>query len=224
MTERQEKLLTVVKKYHGDQKRKYTGDPYWTHLWSVARLVKLHADAPLAFEIALCHDLFEDTKCKPKDLYEDLLRLGFDHVATGSIVGGVIYLTDLYTSYSFPCLNRRVRKEREATRLGRTPDYIQSIKYADLIDNTFSIVRYDPKFAKIYLSEKRMYLDHMRKGNIDLFLMAAWSLQSGLRLLEADLDAETYLRSSPNDPLGNGSTVPHIQSESELPTLGHDLD
>jgi hypothetical protein len=38
---------------------------------------------------------------------------------------------------------------------------VQTIKCADLISNTSSIVMHDPKFAITYLAEKRALLDAM---------------------------------------------------------------
>lgn len=216
-------LLRVVKIFHGDQKRKYTGDPYYVHLLSVANLVRRYVDVPMVVEIALCHDLFEDTECTPLDLIDKLTRIGYDRTDRGVIIGGVLDLTDAFTHKNKPLLNRKGRKLMEAVRLGRTSSLIQSIKYADLIDNTISIVEYDRKFARIYLAEKRLFLDQMRKGNIDLFLKAAWHLQSGLSLLEANVYSKTNLRPRTQYPVAYSDSVPTVESESDFPTIWDDL-
>lgn len=223
MTARQEKLFEVVKGYHAGQIRKYTGDPYWVHVKSVADMVDKHIDVPMAFEIALCHDLLEDTKCEALHLIENLKRLGYGDMDTGVIVSNVMYLTDVFTHKAFPQLNRKERKAREAERLGRIPMLAQSIKYADLIDNTYSIVRHDPKFAVVYLAEKRVCLDSMRKGHINLFLLAAWTLYSGLSILEADLDPKSDLWSDPDDPLVDRKPVSTIDTQAHLAALRRDL-
>ena len=41
----------------------------------------------------------------------------------------------------------------------------QTIKVADLIDNTKTIVEYDPKFAPVYLAEKALLLDVLTKAD-----------------------------------------------------------
>ena len=50
-------------------------------------------------------------------------------------------------------------KRLSRERLARAPGWVQTIKCADLISNTSSIVKHDPVFAKTYLEEKRLLLD-----------------------------------------------------------------
>jgi hypothetical protein len=45
------------------------------------------------------------------------------------------------------------------------PAAAQTIKVADLISNTRSIVAHDPGFAKVYLEEKRMLLEVLTKAD-----------------------------------------------------------
>lgn len=169
LTNRQQRLFDFVKEQHGDQKRKYTGAPYWTHLWDVAEIVSHYPQVVMGIEIALCHDLLEDTLCTSGVLDEALITAGYSHWSERAIVIiDVSYLTDEYTSESYPEFNREKRKELEAKRLTKIPGNTQSVKYADIIDNTGSIVQYDPGFARVYLCEigKKIYL--MNKGNPDL--------------------------------------------------------
>lgn len=176
LTKQQEKLFDFVKKWHGDQKRKYTYEPYWYHLWNVANIVSKFV--PNTIEIALCHDLFEDTKCTPRDLSNHLTQdcnysLGY---AT-AVVNGVKNLTDVFTKEAYPLENRAERKLKEAYRLSYVGSACQSIKYADLIDNTRSIVLYDPGFSKTYIPEAIELLNRLRIGNIYLLLQLASILQ-----------------------------------------------
>ncbi|MNR01721.1 hypothetical protein D3C85_1175390 [compost metagenome] len=60
----------------------------------------------------------------------------------------------------------------EADRLATISPNSQSIKYCDLIDNTKSIIKYDPSFANIYLKEKADMLEVMNKGDLDLYTKA----------------------------------------------------
>lgn len=181
LTERQETLLSFVKQHHEGQKRKYTFEPYWTHVYSVAEIVSKYE--PEGIEIALCHDLIEDTECTNDELFDFLMSLGYGHERSCFIDDGVRALTDHYTKEAYPSHNRKMRKRAEATRLGGIKPIYQSVKYADLIDNTSSIVEHDQSFAKVYLSEKIEILDFMRRGNIRLLIECCFTLQTAMKSL-----------------------------------------
>jgi len=57
----------------------------------------------------------------------------------------------------------------ESFRLGKVSPRSQTIKYADLLDNSADILKNDSKFAKVYLKEKEMILDQMNQGNQTLY-------------------------------------------------------
>jgi len=167
LTEKQQQLFEFVKFKHGEQKRKYTGEPYYNHLLNVAEIVsKQEAEC---IEIALCHDLFEDTNCTFNDLYKKLIELGYNSKHAYNICTCVNELTDKFTKEDFPYLNRTKRKYNECNRLATISYKSKSVKYADLIDNTSSIAEYDKDFAKIYLKEKHDILEVMNNGNSELF-------------------------------------------------------
>lgn len=178
LNNRQLKLLVFVKEQHGDQTRKYTGEPYWYHLVAVAEGVGKYE--PLGIERALCHDLFEDTNCTDSLLRELLLLAGYSLFEAHEIYAGIIELTDYFTPERFPHLNRAQRKTKESERLGTISYLSQSVKYADLVNNTESIVKYDPHFAKKYLQEKIAILDKMRNGNINLLIDCCHVLKNAL--------------------------------------------
>ena len=166
LTGKQHIVLQFVKASHGDQKRKYTGEPYWNHVYSVAEIISDYE--PKGIEIALCHDLFEDTEVQMPELLGFLIHSGYSNEDALFIVSGVNDLTDVFTKENYPTLNRKERKKLESERLGKVAGLSQSIKYADLMDNTVSIVEYDKGFAKVYLSEKIQMLNQMRAGNFAL--------------------------------------------------------
>lgn len=169
-TERQQNLLEFVKIQHGEQVRKYTGEPYWNHVISVAEIVSTYSsEFSVEIEVALCHDLFEDTECSAEELREFLLK-EYAPEETTTIIVAALELTDEYTFIAFPKFNRAKRKLLEAKRLGRVSALAQTVKYADLIDNLFSISENDPKFAVTYLQEKKMLIQKMQDGNFDLYL------------------------------------------------------
>lgn len=48
----------------------------------------------------------------------------------------------------------------------------QTIKLADLIDNSDSILAHDPKFAAVYLREKKELLEVLTQGDAGLYRQA----------------------------------------------------
>lgn len=172
LTDKQKKFLQFCINQHSDQKRKYTGEPYWYHLINVAKIL-FDAGHRNLIEIALGHDLLEDVpNLESKTITRKLASLKYSHNSIIFIEGGILALTDVFTKEAYPELNRKTRKEKEARRLGRIfPDF-QTVKYADLIDNSRDILENDPKFAKIYIAEKVQILEFMDKGSSKLYNQA----------------------------------------------------
>lgn len=152
-----DKLIEFVKEAHGEQKRKYTGDPYFVHLIAVANAAE-KTGVNYGWEIGLCHDLLEDTPFNGHSLVVHLHRSAYGDQAIKFISESVIELTDVFTVEAYPYLNRAIRKQCEALRLGTVSRTSQIIKCCDLIDNTSSIVQHDPGFAVKYIAEKREIL------------------------------------------------------------------
>lgn len=154
-----EKARKFAIEAHGQQVRKYTGEPYWHHCQAVAELVASTGADTDTVAAAWLHDTVEDCEV-------DVATIG--NVFNGRIAMFVYYLTDTPKGYG----NRRERKDRDVNRLATAPAPVQTIKLADLIDNTSSIVEHDPQFAKLYLAEKRTLLSVLTKGNSDLYSRA----------------------------------------------------
>ena len=144
------------------QKRKYTGEPYIVHPAEVASIV---ASVPGSTEdmvaAAWLHDVIEDTGCTFTDIH---MAFGID-IAT--LVG---WLTDVSKPEDG---NRATRKAIDREHTAQAPAEAQTIKLADLISNSKSIMAHDPDFAKTYLAEKRMLLEVMTKGDRDLHAEAS---------------------------------------------------
>ncbi len=68
--------------------------------------------------------------------------------------------------------NRATRKCLSCERLAAAPGWVQTIKCADLISNTSSIVLHDPDFAKVYSREKRELLAVLTKADRRLWDIA----------------------------------------------------
>lgn len=161
---RQLALLEFVKEQHGDQKRKYTNEPYWNHPLAVAKIAYGYCPYPGVIEIALCHDVVEDKCCTFDELFDFLINY-YEIEQSNEIMNGVIALTDIYTPESCPDWNRNKRKKCEAERLANIKPMYQTIKYCDLMHNTTSIVENDIEFAKVYLTEKQYLLEKMNRGD-----------------------------------------------------------
>jgi (p)ppGpp synthase/HD superfamily hydrolase len=152
------------------QRRKYTGDCYTNHTRAVAQMVSMHGLNEHAVAAAHLHDVVEDTHIAHEDIYQMF----------GTRVADLVWhLTDEVTDGA----NRATRKARDRARLAVAPADAQSIKLADLIDNTKSIIRHDRAFAKVYLAEMQMLLDVLNKGDASLRTLARSVLNNGLEEL-----------------------------------------
>lgn len=77
--------------------------------------------------------------------------------------------------------NRAARKAKDRDHLAKASPDAQTIKLADLISNTQSIVEHDPAFARVYLAEKEALLDVLTRGNAMLRTYARLALHGGKR-------------------------------------------
>lgn len=137
---------------HEGQVRRYTHEPYFNHVYSVAQRLKEFTDDEEMIAAALLHDTVEDTEVTIEDIYEIF----------GIAIAEMVYdLTDHFTKENYPKLNREKRKFLEAKRMGRTSSKTKLIKLCDLADNTSSIVEHDPGFARVYFKEKAILLEEM---------------------------------------------------------------
>ena len=60
------------------------------------------------------------------------------------------------------------RKQLDREHIAKGDDRVPTTKLADLIDNAESIRAHDPRFAKVYLEEKRLLLDVLADGHPEL--------------------------------------------------------
>lgn len=142
------------------QLRKYTYEPYIVHPAEVVSIVRSvpHTEAMVC--AAWLHDVVEDT-----GVTLETIRAEFgDDVAT--LVG---WLTDVSKKEDGP---RWYRKKLDRAHTAMAPAEAQTVKLADLISNTRSIMAHDEKFAKVYLEEKRLLLEVMTKGDSTLMEIA----------------------------------------------------
>lgn len=154
------KVIEYAKELHKNQKRKYTGDPYFVHLEAVAYMVDAYNKHrypypnPKMHYAAYLHDSLEDTDVTHEEL-RVWLHSNIDREIADGVLRLVVELTDVYTKENFPELNRKQRKKLEAERMGRCIHYgARVIKLCDMLDNTKSIFTHDEKFADVFLEEK----------------------------------------------------------------------
>lgn len=160
-----EKALNFATEAHGSigQTRKYTGEPYINHPIEVMEIVRTvdHTDEMLA--AALLHDTIEDTPVTRDDI---------DREFGPQVASLVMELTDQCHEG-----NRATRKAAEAARLGAISPEAQTVKLADFISNTRSIVERDPGFAMVYLREKLRVLAVMKDGDPSLYAQAIGQIE-----------------------------------------------
>lgn len=158
------KAMIFAREAHKDQRRKYTDEPYFLHLAEVAGIVATVDDGiGPAIEVAFLHDTVEDCGITRVQLQD---RFGY------VVAYGVWCLSDTETG------NRKQRKALARERLHDVPGWIQTIKVADLMSNTSSIVRHDPKFAPVYLEEARLMLDVLTRADPRLLAIARQQIEN----------------------------------------------
>ncbi len=146
---------------HGRQERKYTGEPYAVHPASVASMVAEVGCGTDAICAAWLHDVIEDCP----QVRADLLELSFGHP--------VLRLVMEVTKVSHPNDgNRAKRVAMDNEHYACASPEGQTIKLADLIDNTRSILSHGGDFAKIYMLEKRDLLGRLTRGHPELYVRA----------------------------------------------------
>ena len=142
------------------QVRKYTARPYIEHPIAVADIVRSVPHTPEMLCAAYLHDVVEDTLVSVEEIEA---RFGNE---IASLVG---WLTDVSKPTDG---NRTERKRIDREHSAAAPAEAQTIKVADLIDNTKTIVEYDPGFAVTYMREKRLLLDVLTKADPALLAIA----------------------------------------------------
>lgn len=153
------------------QRRKYTDEPYIVHPAAVVELVRSvsHDEALLA--AAWLHDTVEDTSTTQSDIEAHF----------GARVASLVeMLTD---SAPATAKNRAARKLAHFRHTASASPEAQTIKLADIIDNTRAIVRFDPDFARVYLVEKQIQIALLKQGDAQLWQQASTIIESGLARL-----------------------------------------
>lgn len=155
-----------------EQRRKYTAEPYIVHPAAVVELVRsVTPEDEASLAAAWLHDTVEDTATTAQDI---ATHFGDD------VANLVMMLTNPPTPDG---LNRARRKRLHFAHTAQACPRAQTIKLADIIDNTREILRYDPGFARLYLLEKKLQLAALGQGNAHLRQQAQEIITAGITRL-----------------------------------------
>lgn len=142
------------------QKRKYTGEPYFWHPMAVGSIVWGAYGDENMLAAAYLHDVVEDTGVTLSTI-ENL----FGEDVTTLVAG----LTDVSKPSDG---NRAERKRIDREHTAEQSPRCKTIKLADLIHNSQSILEYDREFAKTYIKEKELLLEVLKEGDTNLWKAA----------------------------------------------------
>jgi (p)ppGpp synthase/HD superfamily hydrolase len=148
------KALSFSEKAHRGHFRKYTHEPYFSHPLAVANIVKIRGGSDSMIAAALLHDVIEDTEFS----VVDLIKAGF----TEEIVSLVVELTNTTKDMK---ASRKVRKKLDMERLSGVSKDAKTVKLADVIHNSGSIMKHDPEFAKVWMVEAKALVEALKGGD-----------------------------------------------------------
>ena len=153
-------VIEFIAMAHEGQTRKYTGEPYVEHPMEVARIVR-DVDYNLdMIAAAMCHDIIEDTDYTLEDVEKVAGKVSTSYV-------------DWLSNKEYPfATSRKHRKALIAAHLAKAPDAVKTIKLADILHNTPTIIIHDPIFAKVYVAENKLLLKSLKGGHSDLYARA----------------------------------------------------
>lgn len=157
---------------HEGVTRKFSGVPYIEHPREVALWVSKVCLDPRTVAAGVLHDVIEDTQYTRHTLAllfgEDVARL-------------VVEVTNVSTPEDG---NRQRRKEIDREYLARASARAQTVKLADILSNTTGIEHTEPKWARMYLLEKKSVLEVLTSGDYGLRELARRRIAEALDAIE----------------------------------------
>lgn len=151
------KAVDFARQAHEGQTRKYTREDFIWHPTRVAMRVATVTNDPEILAAAMLHDVVEDT---PVEIEEIETQFG------ERVANLVFCLSDVATRADG---NRAARNLKNVRHYECAHPDAKTIKLADMLDNIPSIISHDPKFAKVYLPEKKMLLEVLSNGHPELY-------------------------------------------------------
>jgi len=161
--------------------RKYTNQPYQTHLQAVAKLVASVTDDEQMIAAAWLHDTVEDTPATLGDI---------ENAFGVQIAELVEELTDVSKPSDG---NRATRKEIDRQHLATASRRAKTIKLADLIHNCADIVKNDKKFAVTFIAEMQALLEILKDGDSSLLKRAKKLLLKSSENLGIDSSIQRHI-------------------------------
>jgi (p)ppGpp synthase/HD superfamily hydrolase len=162
------RALAFATRAHDGQQRKYTKEPYINHPIEVAEIVRAAGGSDVMCAAAYLHDVVEDCGVLPAEV-----RAAFGN-EVAELVG---WLTDVSKPEDG---NRAVRKALDRAHIAAAPADAQTVKLADLISNSSTIIRYGGGFARVYIREKALLLEVLVRGDAGLQARARTIVEEAL--------------------------------------------
>jgi (p)ppGpp synthase/HD superfamily hydrolase len=147
--------LEFAKEAHAGQVRKFSGEPYFKHVYRVHKCVAEETDNPDLWDASALHDIIEDCHITRAEL-----ALVFNET-----VASIVYeLTNQYTKVNFPWMKRHDRKQQELKRIAKISYSAKLIKLADRIDNLIDVKLNDPTYADFWVLGKAREFYYVRES------------------------------------------------------------
>jgi (p)ppGpp synthase/HD superfamily hydrolase len=153
------------------QLRPYSGEPYEVHPEEVAKLVESVPHTKAMVAAAWLHDTKDDV---PGVTIEGLADAFDDEVA------GIV---DDLSDHEKGTGSRAQRKAAERARIALAGAASQTVRLADVISNTRTIVAQNPSFARTYVPEKAALVEVLTKGDPTLRALARKTVDEALAAL-----------------------------------------
>ena len=173
------KIKQFAAEAHKGQKRKYTDEPYIVHPIKVMETCSMYTSDIAVLGAALLHDVLEDTEITAEEL-QVFLQSVMEEESAADCLRYTVELTDVFVKARYPQWNRRQRKRKELERLARISGNAQTVKYADIIDNSREISNHDKQFSIKLLREYKAVLKVLTRGMDSLRVEAIKSVDFGL--------------------------------------------
>lgn len=165
---------------HGRQLRKFSGEPYWKHPFSVVERMTNFMAEEISTDMvatAFLHDILEDTKTSAVNLFISMTSTLRQHIKIDwqerIEVRRVVALVEELTNPSkqHPDLCRMKRKQMDREHLARVSREAQIIKVFDRVDNLDDFAKHETNrnFLVMYCRESSLLLDRMTKVDERLY-------------------------------------------------------
>ena len=173
LTENFIRALQLAIRAHDGQRRDFVDVPYVLHPIRVVSILRDSGFRASVLIAGLLHDVVEDSEVT----LEEIINLFGNDVA--NLVMWVSRISTLDDG------DRATRKKIDRFHYSAGPAEAQSIKLADIIDNTSNVhLRAPPEFAKKYLGEQLALINELTLGRHELSCWARRNINTGLNYLK----------------------------------------